>query len=139
MRTATHAILALAVLALPSCRGREQHAPLPTPPRAQVLKDVPKYPRSLLFDTTGSVAAEQQRYTVQARFDSVTAFFRERLPALGWQFMGGTDDSMRLDVLAQRGDTSLWLHVERLGSLASQYTLIGSVVRQRSPRPDSGR
>ena len=138
MRTATFACLAMVLPVLAACgRDRAPEAP-PPPPRAQVLRDVPVYPGSIAMDTTGTVDAEQRRFAVAARYDSVTEFYRRRLPALRWQFMGGRQDSTQLDMLAQRGDTNLWLHVEKIGSRSSQYSLIATGVRP-AERADSGR
>jgi len=138
MRTATFVCLAMVLPALAGCGRDRAPAAAPPPPRAQVLRDVPVYPGSMAMDTTGTLDAEQRRFAVAARFDSVTAFYRGRLPALRWQFMGGRSDSTQLDMLAQRGDTNLWLHIEKAGEHSSQYTLIASVVRKAEPA-DSGR
>jgi len=138
MRSATLACLALALAAVPACR--QEHAPsVVAPPRARVLREIPVFPASTVVDTTGAVDAEQLRFAVRASFDSVTAFYHARLPALRWQFMGGHEDSVQADMLAQRGDTSLWLHIRNAGSRGTEYTLIGSVVRAGAAHADSSR
>jgi hypothetical protein len=125
MRTLTIAALALALTAA-ACGSKDADLPPPVALRPQVLKDIPKLPQSILTDTTGAVDAEQQKWIAQLPFDSVARFYRGQLPALGWQVMGDRGDSAVLDLHGRKGDQAVWVHIVRLGSLATEYTLIGT-------------
>jgi len=140
MRTLRFAAAAAAVLMLSACKGREapptDDAP-PPPPRPALLTGVPAVGASLLTDTTGTPEADRKTYLVQLPIDSVQRFYRTRLPAEGWHVISDQGDTAKMDLYTRNDSLSLWVHAERLGVLATSYTLIASRTTRRDTVPDS--
>ena len=59
-------------------------------------------------------------------YDSVRSYYRTMLPAQGWTIIGDRGDSNELDLYTRKGAQSLWVHIKRAGSLATEYTLIAN-------------
>ena len=123
LRGLAAALLAAAALA---CSKEAQLRSL-AEERAQILKDIPVLPASILTDTTGDADAEHMRYMVQIPFDSVNRFYRQRLVADGWALM--SDQSMGRDTVAlmmRKAGATLWLRLSYIGPLATEYDLIAT-------------
>lgn len=139
MRTdSRRALLALSFLALGACK-KEAAAP-PPPPRPAVLLFVPKLPRSLVVDTTGTPDAERATLVVPVSADSVARFYRNRLPALGWRIRNDRVALPVIDLYLEGGIVggSLWVHIESQDTASARYTLIATTPQSR-PATDTVR
>jgi hypothetical protein len=128
MRTLLFPTLAAALLTLAAaaCKAKNDAPPPPAVQRAAILKDVPALPAAIITDTAGAEDAERRSYLSQVGFDSVRSYYRTMLPARGWAIIGDRGDSVELDLYTRRGSQTLWVHIKRLGSRATEYTLIAS-------------
>ncbi len=121
------AALAASLLGTASCKAR---APEPVrqaaPTRSQILGSIPTAPGGYLTDTTSTSDAEHRSYSVPHPIDTVAAFYRDRLQALGWLLMSDRADrpAGRLDLLATKDSQSLWVHLVRNGEEAALVSLI---------------
>ena len=120
------AAAALLTIAATACKPKDE-APQPLGVlRPQILKDIPALPRAIVTDTAGSVDAERRSYVSQLAFDSVRSYYRTMLPAQGWTIIGDRGDTLELDLYTRKGDLTLWVHIKRLGTMATEYTLIAN-------------
>lgn len=135
MRKPPLAIFALvSITALAACRKEpKSHAP-PARPRPHVLAVVPRIPGSAITDTTGSEDAERLSLTVQYPYDSVLRFYRVMLPATGWHLTSDVADTAQASLLAVKDSFSVWVHINRLGRLAADYTLIAGLGQAETPK-----
>ncbi len=127
-------LLAALALGLCGCKGREAVSAAPAPPRAQILREVPVAFPSSLRDTTGTSDAERRTYVTVAPFDSTAAFYRTRLPRLGWELLSDRTDrpAGKIDLYARNGNWTLWVHIEKQAELTTEYTLIASAAADSS-------
>jgi hypothetical protein len=117
------AVAAFLTLTAPACRKDAEPAP-PSAPRPQVIHLIPTPAGSTLRDTTGTEDAERRTYRVAMSVDSVRAFYRPRLPSLGWAIMSDQGDTATVDIYASRPNQSFWLQVRRLQPFLSEFTLL---------------
>ena len=132
------ALLAVAAaLALTACR--KNNVPEAVPPRAQIVKDLPRIPNATLLDTAGTPEAERWTHIVVLPFDSTRRFFRDTLPKLGWTIGSDIENRERetLDLYAQKGDQNIWIQLRgqlwEFGVRRTMYTVIAA----QGSRPDS--
>ena len=116
-------LAALAVLA--GCKDKPRATPDgPHAHRPVVLATIPVYRQSQQTDTTGTDEVERASWVLQRPADSLSRFYRDTLPKLGWRIMSDEGDRQKVDLYARRDTLSLWVHIEALGVLASRYTVI---------------
>ena len=133
-RTVLCALSALSLLA--GCRTEGGEVPAAkAPPRPEYLATVPRLDRSMIRDTTGSEDAAKLQLIAQVSFDSVLGFYRTRLPNDGWRVVADQADTAAATLMAQRGDTLLWVQVKRLGRYVTEYTLISGIEPANRPGP----
>jgi len=119
------ALLALPIMLLAAC-GKE--APEP-PKRVDVLIVTPKVPNSILVDTTGTEDTERAIFVIPVSGDSVARYYRAILGNWGWELENDRSSGDLIDLVARkgpRGNSTLWIHIERQDTLSARYTLIAS-------------
>ena len=94
--------------------------------RPEILGDFPALPQAIITDTTGSEDAERRSYLSQVSFDSVRSYYRTMLTAQGWNIIGDRGDTVEQDLYTQKGAQTVWVHIKRVGSKATEYTLIAN-------------
>ncbi len=119
MRAFPLALLALAAAACTRTGGSADR----TPRRPQYLADVPMIPRSIVNDTTGTPEVEHRGLVLQWPYDSVLAFYRRQLPALGWKMMSDVADTAQASLYLQKDTVALWVQIHSIGPLATEYAL----------------
>jgi hypothetical protein len=128
MRTARYlaAAAALLTLAAPACKAKD-NVPQPLAMvRPHIIKDIPALPGAIVTDTAGSEDAERRSYLSQLPFDSVRNYYRTMLPAQGWAIIGDRGDSVELDLYTRKDAQTVWVHIKRVGSRATEYTVIAN-------------
>jgi hypothetical protein len=128
MRTPSYlsVVAALLTLAAPACKPKDEDPQPLAALRPEILKDIPALPGAIVTDTAGSDDAERRSYVSQLRFDSVQSYYRTMLPAQGWAIIGDRGDTVELDLYTRKGALTLWVHLKRLGPLATEYILIAN-------------
>ena len=118
------------MLAFPACR--KNSTPEVLPPRAQIIKDLPRIPNATLLDTAGTPEAERWTSVVATRYDSTRRFFQDTLPKLGWTIGSETENRERetLDLYVQKGDQNVWIQLRgqlwEFGIRRTLYTVIAA-------------
>lgn len=120
------AAAALLTLGAVACKPKEAEPQHLTVQRPQILKDIMSLPGAIITDTTGSEDAERRSYLSQVTFDSVRSFYRTTLPVQGWAIIGDRGDSVELDLYTRKGVQTVWVHMKRLGPMATEYTIIAN-------------
>lgn len=134
------AAAALLTLSAAACKPKDEVPPPLAVLRPEILKDIPTLPGAIVTDTAGSEDAERRSYLSQLRFDSVQSYYRTMLPAQGWAVIGDRGDSVELDLYTRKGALTLWVHLKRLGTMATEYTLIANAGQSTPGTPvDSAR
>jgi hypothetical protein len=93
--------------------------------RAAFLRNVPDVPGSVLTDTTGAEDAQRASYLVRAPLDTVRAFYRRLLPALGWTLRSDQSDSTLVNLMLEKDTATIWIRATPSGG-ATAYTIIGA-------------
>lgn len=135
MRSTVIPALLLALCAA-ACEGGtpdQDQAPSPRG-RARVIHDIPVRPGAIIVDTTGTVEAERATYRTPEAFDTVTNYYKQLLPRLGYQILNQRGDSAILDLYSRKERRDLWMHFERR-PIGTEWTVLGSA----APVPDSSR
>ena len=138
-RACCAAVLAASLLGA-SCKARvPEPARQAAPTQPQILRSIPTAPGGYLTDTSGTSDAEHRAFSVPHPIDTVAAFYRDRLKALGWLLMSDRADrpAGRLDLLARKDSQSLWVQLERNGEQAALVSLIAHGP-QSPPRGPAG-
>ncbi len=131
MRAPTLALLALAAAACTRSGGSAADLR----PRPQYLADVPMIPRSIINDTTGTPEVEHRGLVLQWPYDSVAAFYRRQLPALGWKVMSDVADAAQTSLYLQKDTVVLWVQIHSIGPLATEYALTATGSGGAAARP----
>jgi len=128
MRTTPYlaAAAALVTLAATACKTRDETPQPLAMLRPQIIKDFPTLPGAIVTDTAGSEDAERRSYLSQVAFDSVRSYYRRMLAAQGWMIIGDRGDSVELDLYTRKDSQTVWVHIRRLGPVATEYTLIAN-------------
>ena len=124
-------LAALAVLALAGCK--KQEAAVPHRPRPHVVAAIPTLPRSSQLDTTGTEDAERVTWSASIPFDTVVDTYRKWLPSLGWVMQSDEGDTAQHSFYVTKDSFSVWMHIQKAGPTASQWTVIGSLTQGTPP------
>ena len=128
-------VLALLAVASAAC-AQQEHKAAPAA-RPNWLIDVPYIAQSILEDTTGTPDAQHIVILSPGPIDSVAAFYRTRLPPMGWQVVSDMSDSVRVNMYLQRRGLPMWILMEAQGPQTRvSFTATG---RGTPPQPVSGR
>jgi hypothetical protein len=110
--------------------------PVPKPPqsaRPNWLIDVPYIAQSLLLDTAGTPEAQHVVLRSPLPIDSVAAFYRTRLPAMGWRILSDVSDTIHVSLYLERRALPMWIQIEAEGPDSRvTFTATGSGA---SPKP----
>jgi len=105
--------LALALLAAAACA---KPAPKPAQTaRPNWLIDVPYIAQSQLLDTAGTPDAQHVVLRSPRPIDSVAAFYRTRLPAMGWRILSDVADTIHVSLYLERGSLPMWIQIDAEG------------------------
>ena len=83
--------------------------------RPNWLSDVPYIVQSRLLDTTGTPDAQHVVLLAPRPIDSVAAFYRTRLQAMGWRILSDMADTLQVSLYLERGNLPLWIQMEAQG------------------------
>ena len=83
--------------------------------RPNWLFDVPLIAQSQFVDTTGTPDAQHVVVLAPRPIDSVAAFYRTRLPLLGWRILSDVSDTIHVSLYLQRGSLPMWVQIEAEG------------------------
>jgi hypothetical protein len=103
-------LLAAAAAACAKSGSKAAHAARPN-----WLADVPSFNNSTIEDTTGSPDAQHVVLRVPKPIDSVAAFYRSNLPAMGWRILGDVADTIHVSLYLERGGLPMWIQIEAQG------------------------
>ncbi|MFI5377638.1 MAG: hypothetical protein ACHQ8D_23610 [Candidatus Rokuibacteriota bacterium] len=127
--------LAFALLAAAAACAK----PAPKPAQAtrpNWLFDVPYIAQSQLLDTTGTPEAQHVVLRSPQPIDSVAAFYRTRLPHMGWRILSDLGDTIHVSLYLERGSLPMWIQIEAEGPDSRvSFTATGS--GQKPPGPAS--
>ena len=128
-------VLALLAVASAAC-AQQEHKAAPIA-RPNWLMDVPYISRSTLEDTTGTPDAEHIVILSPGPIDSVAAFYRTRLPPMGWQLVSDVSDSLRVNLYLERRGLPMWIELDAQGPQTRvSFTATGATGQ---PQPAPGR
>lgn len=101
--------------------------------RPNWLFDVPYIAQSQLVDTTGTPDAQHVVLRSPRPIDSVAAFYRTKLPAMGWRILSDVSDTIHVSLYLMRGSLPMWIQIEAEGPDSRiSFTATGS---GRGPGP----
>jgi hypothetical protein len=83
--------------------------------RPNWLFDVPYIAQSRLVDTTGTPDAQHVVLLSPRPIDSVAAFYRTRLPPMGWRILSDLSDTIHVSLYLMRGSLPMWIQIEAEG------------------------
>jgi hypothetical protein len=83
--------------------------------RPNWLFDVPYIAQSQLLDTTGTPDAQHVVLLSPRPIDSVAAFYRTKLPQMGWRIVGDVSDTLHVSLFLERGGLPMWIQIEAEG------------------------
>jgi len=126
MRARTLSLLAVAVAAAACARGPKK---APVAQRPNWMFDVPYLAQSVLLDTTGTPDAQHIVINSPAPIDSVTSYYRHRLPPMGWVVLGDTHDSAQATLYLERSGMPMWIQIQAQGP----RSLVSFTAAGRSP------
>ena len=131
MRTRTTLLALLATLSAACMRPEKKAAQAARP---NWLAGVPYIAHSILRDTTGAPDAQHVVILSPGPIDSVAAFYRTRLPALGWRVVSDVGDSTRVILFLERKGLPLWIQLDG-GGLVTRVSFTAAGASQPPPAP----
>jgi hypothetical protein len=66
-------------------------------------------------DTTGTPDAQHVVLLSPRPIDSVAAFYRTRLPAMGWRILSDVSDTIHVSLYLMRGSLPMWIQIAAEG------------------------
>jgi hypothetical protein len=112
MRTRAFVLVLLAAASAACARSDRKN---PRALRPNWLMDVPYIPQSILVDTTGTPDVQHLVLLSPKPMDSVAAFYRDRLPPMGWRIVSDLGDSMQVSLYAERQNLPMWIQMDAQG------------------------
>ena len=133
MRSRIVIVALLAILPAACARPEKKAAQAARP---NWLAGVPYIPKSVLQDTTGAPDAQHVVILSPGPLDSVAAFYRTRLPPLGWRVVSDVGDSAQVILFLERNGLPLWIQLDGGGLVTRvSFTAAGaSPAPQPAPR-----
>ena len=126
-------VLFAVATALAAGVGAKKKAPVAQ--RPNWLIDVPDLAQSRLLDSTGSPDAQHIVILSPAPLDSVAAFYRHRLPSMGWMIMGDSHDSAQATLYLERGGAPMWIQILAQGPESRvSFTAASGAPRPATPQ-----
>ena len=118
----------LAIAMLAAVAACAKPAPKPSgADRPNWLFDVPYIAQSQLVDTTGTPDAQHVVLLSPRPIDSVAAFYRTRLPAMGWRILSDVSDTIHVSLYLERASLPMWIQIEAQGPESRvSFTATGS-------------
>jgi hypothetical protein len=127
-------VLVLLAAAAAACTKSERKAAQAV--RPNWLFDVPYIAQSILEDTSGTPDAQHIVLLSPGPIDSVAAFYRTRLPPMGWRIMSDVGDSLHVSLFVERGSLPMWIQIEAQGPQSRiSFTATGSSAPARARAP----
>ena len=125
----------LAIVLLAAAAACAKSAPKPAEAaRPNWLFDVPYIAQSRLVDTSGTPDAQHVVLLSPRIIDSVAAFYRTRLPAMGWRIISDVSDTIHVSLYLERGSLPLWIQIEGQGPESRvSFTATGSGLTPGEP------
>jgi len=127
-------IFGLLAAATAAC-AQSDRKPAP-PPRPNWLLDVPYIAQSVLEDTTGTPDAQHVVILSPGPIDSVAAFYRTRLPPMGWRMVSDMSDSVHVSLYLERGSVPMWIQMDAQGP--QTRVAFTATAGQSGARPPAG-
>ncbi len=106
-------VLVLLAAAAAACAKSERKAVVVA--RPNWLFDVPYIAQSILEDTTGTPDAQHIVLLSPGPIDSVEAFYRTRLPVMGWRIMSDVGDTIHVSLYVERRGLPMWIQLDAQG------------------------
>jgi hypothetical protein len=107
-----HPVLLALLAAAAAC---SKPAPARQAERPNWLIDVPYIAQSRLVDTTGTPEAQHVVLVSPGPIASVAAFYRTRLPAMGWRMLSDVSDTIHVSLYLERGGKPMWIQIDAEG------------------------
>ena len=127
------AIAAAALAAALAACARSEKKPVVVA-RPNWLFDVPYITQSRILDTTGTPDAQHVVLLSPAPLDSAAAFYRHKLPPMGWMIMGDSHDSAQATLYLERGGLPMWIQISAQGP-DSRISFTAAGGAPRAPQP----
>lgn len=113
----------------------ERAEPAASPPGFPFVAELQR-PLARLLDSNVTDEAAQWNFRSLHRPDSIAAFYRRQLLAIGFRISGDTREGGAVSLYARRGREAIWVRAEP-DPIGSRFVLVAGMAKRVGADPDS--